>query len=159
MRHALTLLAAVLLLPLQSPGQQQADAVVEDEFPALQFLPVGSVVEGISIPRYENHRVTALLVARSLEVKDRKTVFLRGLNASLYGADGNQTDVATESVTYSFASKMARTTGEARVQDPRFSARGKGVIFSTSTSKGFLHGPVTTTVSASLFTQKKGQKK
>lgn len=158
MRHALTLLAAVLLLPLQSHGQRQADAVVEDEFPALQFLPVGSVVEGISIPRYENHRVTALLIAKSMKVKDRKTVILSELDASLYGADGNQTDITTESVTYSFAAKMARTTGNAKVHDPRFTARGKGVVFSTATSKGFLQGPVTTTVSASLFNQKKDRK-
>lgn len=158
MRHALTLLT-LLLLPLQSWGQRQADAVVEDEFPALQFLPVGSVVEGISIPRYENHRVTALLLAGTLEVKNRKTVFLNKLNASLYGDDGNQTDVTAESVTYSFATKTAQTTGEARVQDPRFNARGKGVIFNTATRKGFLHGPVTTTVSAELFNQKKGSRK
>lgn len=160
MRYALTLLASALLLPLHVHGQQQAaDAVVEDEFPALQFLPVGSVVEDISIPRYENHRVTALLLAKSLEVKNRKVVELGKLEASLYGEDGNQTDVSTGSVTYSFATKIARTTGEARVTDSRFSARGKGVIFSTSSRKGFLHGPVTTRVSASLFNSKKDQKK
>ena len=84
MRYALTLLASALLLPLHVHGQQQAaDAVVEDEFPALQFLPVGSVVEDISIPRYENHRVTALLLAKSLEVKSRKVVELGKLEASL----------------------------------------------------------------------------
>ncbi len=158
MRRILTLLT-MLLLPLQSQGQQRTDAVAGAEFPALQFLPVGSVVEGISIPRYENHRVSALLMAEKLVVKDNRTVILEKLNASLYGEDKNQTDVRTDSVTYSFATKTAQTTGKAEVNDPRFSAKGKGVIFNTSSSKGFLHGPVITTVSGKLFNDKKGEKK
>lgn len=159
MRFTLTLLTLLALTPLQSQGRQRTDAVADNEFPALQFLPVGTVVEGISIPRYENHRVSALLMADRLIVKNSRTVVLENLNASLYGADKNQTDVSTTSVTYSFATKIARTTGEAKVNDPRFTAQGKGVIFNTSTSKGFLHGPVVTTVSAKLFNEKKGEKK
>ena len=158
MRRVLTLIA-VLLLPLHAQGQQRTAAVAGAEFPALQFLPAGSVIEGISIPRYDNHRVSALLLADRLIVKDNRTVILEKLNASLYGEDKNQTEVRTDSVTYSFATKTATTTGEAEVKDPRFSAKGKGVIFNTTTSKGFLHGPVTTTVSAKLFNDKKGDKK
>lgn len=159
MRKALTLLS-LLLLPLHCWGQQRTDAVVEDEFPGLQFLPPGTVIEGISIPRYENHRVSALLMADKLIIKDRKTVVMEKLTASLYGTDKNQTDVKTGSVTYNFATKIARTDGQSEVQDARFSAKGKGVIFNTSTSKGFLHGPVITTVSAKLFNEKKkGDKK
>jgi len=159
MRIALTLLFLMALAPLQSQGSQRADAVANDEFPALQFLPVGTVVEGISIPRYENHRVSALLMADRLIIKNSKTVVLENLNASLYGEDKNQTNVSTSSVTYSFATKLAKTTGEAKVNDPRFTAKGKGVIFNTSTSKGFLHGPVITTVSNKLFNEKKDEKK
>lgn len=158
MRLALTLLS-LFLLPLHCWGQQKAAATAEDEFPALQFLPEGSVVEGISIPRYENHRVTALLLADKLVVKDRKTVILEALTASLYGEGNNQTDIQAGSVIYNFATKEARTTGNAQVTDPRFSAKGKGVIFSTATSKGFLHGPVVTTVSAKLYNEKKDEKK
>ena len=158
MRVLLTILS-LTLLPLQSQGQQGADAVANDEFPALQFLPVGTVVEKISIPRYENHRVSAMLMSDRLIIKDKKTVVLEELKASLYGKGKEQTDISTASVIYSFATKMAKTTGEAKVKDPRFTARGKGVIFNTATSKGFLHGPVITTVSATLFNAKKGEKK
>lgn len=158
MRKTLSLLS-LLLLPLHCWGQQRTDAVVEDEFPALQFLPAGSVIEGISIPRYENHRVSALLLADKLIVKNRRTVILENLEASLYGTDKTQTDVKAGDVTYNFATKLARTSGNARVEDPRFTARGKGVVFSTATNKGFLHGPVTTTVSAKLFNEKKDDKK
>lgn len=147
------------MLPLVCWGQQRTDAVVEDEFPALQFMPEGTVVEGISIPRYENHRVSALLLADRLIVKDRKTVVLENLTASLYGKDRNQTDVKTGSVTYSFATKIAHTGGNSRLEDPRFTGKGKGVVFNTSTSKGFLHGPVVTTVSSKLFNEKKDDNK
>ena len=157
MRKALTLLP-LLLLSLQSQGQQP-DAVSDHEFPALQFLPVGTVVEGISIPRYEKHKVTALMLAKSLEVKSRMSVELRGLSASLYSNNNEQTDISTGSVTYSFSTKVASTAGDAQVQDPRFRAKGKGVIFSTSSRKGFLHGPVSTSISAKLFNRKKGSQK
>lgn len=158
MRRALILLA-LLVLPLPGQGQQRTDAVADSEFPALQFMPVGTVVEGISIPRYEKHRVRALLTADRLIVKDTKNVVLEKLTASLYGEGENQTDVRTDSVTYSFATKTARTTGTAEVKDPRFSARGQGVVFNTSTSKGFLSGPVITTVSSGLYNKKKEEKK
>ena len=149
----------LLSLLLQPCGGQEKKNDAASEFPALQFLPVGTVVEGISIPRYENHRVSALLMADRLIIKNSKTVILENLNASLYGEDKNQTNVSTSSVTYSFATKVAKTTGEAKVNDPRFTAKGKGVIFNTSTSKGFLHGPVITTVSNKLFNEKKDEKK
>lgn len=157
MRKALTLLS-LLLLSLQSQGQQPG-AASDHEFPALQFLPVGTVVEGISIPRYEKHKVTALMLAKSLEVKSRTSVELRGLSASLYSNNNEQTDISTGSVTYSFSTKVASTAGDAQVQDPRFSAKGKGVIFSTSSRKGFLHGPVSTSISAKLFNRKKSSQK
>lgn len=158
MRKALSLLS-LLLLPLHCWGQQRTDAVVEDEFPALQFLPAGSVVEGISIPRYENHRVSALLLADRLVVKTRKTVVLENLAASLYGTDKTQTDIHAGNVSYNFATKRGQTTGTAQVTDPRFSASGKGIIFCTKSNKGFLRGPVITTVSASLFNEKQDDKK
>lgn len=158
MRKTLSLLS-LLLLPLHCWGQQRTDAVVEDEFPALQFLPAGSVVEGISIPRYEDHRVSALLLADKLIVKSRKTVILENLTASLYGTDKTQTDISAGDISYNFATKMGRTTGTAQVTDPRFSAKGQGVVFSTGTNKGFLRGPVVTTVATRLFTEKKNDKK
>ena len=59
----LIVLLVLAVLPL-SMGQVAERTAGEDEFPALQLLPPGSVVEGISLPRYEEHRVTAFLSLR-----------------------------------------------------------------------------------------------
>lgn len=158
--RALLPLLSLALLPLPGWGQKpQADATAAHDFPALQFLPEGSVIEGISIPRYDGHRVSALLMADKLIVKTRSSVILEKLSAALYADDDTQTDIIAGNVTYSFATKVAQTTGDARVQDPRFSASGKGVIFNTTTRKGFLRGPVRTTLSTAKLTEKKGSKK
>ncbi len=158
MRKTLPILVlALLLLPCRGQEKKADDAA--SEFPALQFLPEGTVIEGISIPRYEDHRVSALLLADALRVDSRTTVTMEKLTASLYSDDGNQTDISTDRVEYSFATKVACTAGNAKVQDPRFSASGKGIIFNTSTRKGFLHGPVKTTISTAKLSEKKGSKK
>ena len=158
MRKHLILLSA-LLLPLQSQGQLAASATAADEFPALQLMPPGTVVEGISIPRYENHRVTTLLTSDKMVVKDRQTIIMEKVLASLYAEDGIETNVEAGDITYSFATKLAHTAGKAEVIDPRFTARGKGVVFSTASRKGFLRGPVRTTIATAKLTQKKGSKK
>jgi lipopolysaccharide export system protein LptC len=158
MRKTLILLSA-LLLPLQSQGQLATTATAADEFPALQLMPPGTVVEGISIPRYENHRVSALLLSDKMVVKDRQSVIMEKVAASLYSEEGTETHVEAGDVTYSFATKIARTTGKAAVNDPRFTARGKGVVFNTASRKGFLHGPVRTTIVTAKLNKKKGRKK
>ena len=106
----------------------------------------------------DNRNVIGVFIAET-NIKNRKTVVLENLTASLYGTDQTQTDVKAGDVTYNFSTKVAKTTGTAQVSDPRFSAKGNGVIFSTATNKGFLHGPVVTTVSAKLFNEKKDEKK
>lgn len=158
MRKSLILLSA-LLLPLQCWGQVQTTATAADEFPALQLLPPGTVVESISIPRYEDHRVSALLLSDQMIVKDRQSVIMKKVAASLYAVEGTETHVEAGDVTYSFATKTARTTGKAEVTDPRFTAKGDGVTFNTASRKGFLHGPVKTTIITAKLNQKKGRKK
>lgn len=153
MRALPTALLLALLLPAW--GQQAAeavpDAVPQDEFPGLQLLPPGSVVKGISLPRYEEHRVTALVRISELRVESRKRISLQGIVATLYSPDGNRTAVACPRAVYDFAAKRGETTGRTRLQDARFTARGGCVVYDAKTQKGLLRGPVRTTVSASVF--------
>ena len=153
MRVPATVLLLALLLPAgaQQTPQDVSDTVGQGEFPGLQLLPPGSVVKGISLPRYENHRVTALVQIRELRVESRSRVSLQSIAATLFSKDGFRTSVSTPRATYDFASQRAETAGRTTVRDDRFTARGGRVVYNARTQKGLLRGPVRTTVSAAVF--------
>lgn len=150
----------LLLLPLAIPAwgagsTGSTDAVGSGEFPGLQLLPPGSVVENISLPRYENHRVTSLLQADKLCIVDRRTAELHGIRGTLFNEDGTETEIQAGSVRYDFTTKRAVSSGSVSVKDPRFSARGERLLYNTNNSRGVLVGPVRTTFSAKAFEKKK----
>lgn len=154
-------LSLLLLLPLAltargADGAGSADAVGEGEFPGLQLLPPGSVVESISLPRYENHRVTELLQADKLCIIDRRTLELQGLRGTRFNTDGTTTEMQAGNVRYDFTTKKATGSGNITLTDPRFSAHGKRLIYNTNNSRGVLVGPVRTTFSTKALMKKKG---
>ena len=136
-------------------AQLGADTVGKGEFPALQLLPPGSVVKGISLPRYLNHRVVSLFRSSELKILTRSEVQLSDISAEMYAPSGETTRIATPQVHYDFRTEMAEGSGETTVSDPRFSASGKGVIFSATRQCGLLRGPVRTTVSFAQFSNSK----
>ena len=130
MRAVATVLLSLLLLPAeaQQTPQDVSDTVGRGEFPGLQLLPPGSVVKGISLPRYENHRVTALVQIRELRVESRTRITLEGIAATLFSKDGFRTAVSTPRATYDFSTMRAETSGRTTVRDGRFTARGGRVL-------------------------------
>ncbi len=151
MKALIPVLALALLAPL-AHAQIGADTVGKGEFPALQLLPPGSIVKGISLPRYVGPRVASLFRAAELKILNRSDVQLSGIEAELYAETGEITHIFAPQVHYSFRTEQARADGETRVDDPRFTARGNGVIFSTTLQCGLLRGPVHTTVNTASFT-------
>lgn len=127
------------------------DAVAKGDFPGLQLLPPGSVVEGISLPRYANHRVTSQVRAGVLRVLNRREVELRDIDISLYAENGGVTRLHTEAAVYDFTRLRALTRGGTTMTDPRFSASGSGVVFNAEVRRGLLIGPVKTTLSVKAF--------
>ncbi len=153
MKALLPALALALLTPLVH-AQLETGSVGKGEFPALQLLPPGSVVKGISLPRYVGHRVASLFRADALEILSRSDVRLSGITAELYAESGETTSIFAPQVHYSFRTEQARGDGDTRVDDPRFTAKGSGVIFSSTLQCGLLRGPVHTTVNTAYFTSK-----
>lgn len=153
MRLLPTVLLFSLLLPVwgQQPAETASDTVGRGEFPGLQLLPPGSVVKGISLPRYEEHRVTALVKIEEMRVESRQKLSLQGIVATLFSPDGFRTVVKSPSAVYDFSTMRGETTGRTRIHDKRFTARGGRVVYDAKTQKGLLRGPVRTTVSASVF--------
>ena len=150
MKVLLPVFCLALLAPL-AHAQLGTDTVGKGEFPALQLLPPGSVVKAISLPRYVNHRVVSLFRATELKVLTRSEVQLSGISAEMYSPTGETTTVSTPMVHYSFRTEKAEGEGDTVVTDPRFTAKGKGVVFSATRQCGLLRGPVYTTVSTALF--------
>lgn len=151
MKRLTLALLSCTALPLAAQGP--ADAVGKGEFPGLQLLPPGSVVKGISLPRYEKHRVTSLLRAGSLKVLDRRTVELKDIDVSLYMDTDITTHLCAAGAVYNFTTLRAETHGAVSVDDPRFTAAGQGVVFSTENRRGILKGPVRTTIAAAVLNQ------
>lgn len=142
-------LVCCLILPLAA--QNPTDAVGKGEFPGLQLLPPGSVVTGITLPRYEKHRVSSLIQADSLKVLNRRVVELKGIDVSLYTGENTVTRLRTTGAVYNFTTLRAATDGAVTVEDPRFTASGQGVVFSTENRRGLLKGPVRTTIAAAML--------
>jgi len=138
---ALALLGAA---PVQ--GRMGAETVGRGEFPGLQFLPPGSVLKGVSLPRYEGHRVTALFTAKTVEVKSRSLVTLNTLRVHLYDPNGETTDLDSAEAHYDFARSRVTSPTQTRLVSPRMEAQGVALIFDTKRHIGILKGPVDTAI-------------
>lgn len=123
------------------------------QFPGLNLLPVGSVVKGISLPRYDNHRVATHIMADELRVVSAQLVKLRGIRSIMYRLDGNTTVVEMQLADYNFDTEMIVSTVRSTLRNPIFSAEGTAVSFSTLRQQGLLQGPVTTILNTANFSK------
>lgn len=151
MARALISRLCLFLLLAPAWGQMSVDDVGPGDFPGLQLLPPGSVIKGVSLPRYENHRVSALITARELEVATRSIIRLTDILAALYAENGETTTVRSQRAWYDFQTQTVISDSETDVRHPNFSARGKGVRFLKNYNIGLLKGPVHTTLSNTAF--------
>lgn len=140
------ILLPALLPPLLAAPSKPNDPVAADEFPGLQFLPVGSIVKGITIPRYAEHRAEAKFMAEELEVISRNAVKLRHICAQLYGEGNITTQLNAEEAGYDFADDIVTTSSSTAIDDPRFTARGTKAVYNADKGLGILRGPVHTTL-------------
>ena len=124
------------------------------EFPGLRILPPGSVIEDISLPRYEGHRVSAYLKAGKLKIVSRTIIELQQVAATLFGKNGERTKITTDGVVYNFRTQKASTTDKGiTLTDHRFTAKGKRVVYDSGIQRGILLGPVQTTVTQAAFSK------
>ncbi len=125
------------------------------EFPAISMLPPGTVVEGITLPRYEKARVSSLIKAKTLSVVSRQEVSIKGLIAEIYNKEGFTTAMSAEEGNYNFLTSLVQSTKDTIVTDPRFRAQGKQLSYSVEKQRGMLRGPVRTILSLSSVKEEK----
>lgn len=90
----------------------------------------------------------ALLKAAELKILSRTHVRMNDIQASLYDNQSETTSIRIPSAEYSFAHKLLQSSDRVSVESPRFSASGSGISFNTASRKGFVRGPVRTTMQA-----------
>lgn len=142
-------IAALLLCALlpAARGQVAERTAGRGEFPALQLLPPGSVVHGISLPRYENHRVSALLMAEKLEVISRYEARVEKIHTMLYHENGEITSLKMPGALYNFRTETLNArVGPVFMQHPRYEAQAAGLLFHSAMRRGVLTGPVKTVI-------------
>ncbi len=139
-----------LLLCVHLPtanGRVAERSAGKGEFPALQLLPPGSVVRGISLPRYKNHCVTALLRADLLEIVSRHEARMEKIHTTLYHENGEITNMWMPGARYNFRTQMLSVRkAPVSMQNPRYHAQGTGLLFHSATHRGVLTGPVKTLI-------------
>lgn len=153
MRKALTISLSVLtMLSTASAAESSAlmdspIADVDKEFQAIELLPPGSVLDGVSLPRYENHRPTVLVTSPYMKVESRVELSGKDVLTYLYDETGRETTRIFMAVaSYFFNTKMLLSKDATVIRDIRLEADATGVTFDTQRKVGFMHGPVTTVI-------------
>lgn len=124
--------------------------VDKKEFPALQILPVGTVLEGITFPRYEGARVTSLMEMQRLLVLSKTLMRIVSLDISIFSCNGETMHISSDAAEYDFEEQNIRTQGVTRMVDPSIRTQGKQIYFDVQTKRGMLKGPVRTVFAAGL---------
>lgn len=151
-RSLLILLAFLHALPL-ARAQMVKNPARRGEFPGLSLLPKGSVVRDISLPRYENRRVVAHIMADLLEVIDSGRVSLTGIRSSMYAENGEETILTMDKADYHFEKEMMKSNTRVTVENPRFRATGTAVSYSNARRQGLVRGPVHTLFNTEALTE------
>lgn len=154
-RRLTILLLSLLLLPAAPPlsGQMPEHTAGKDEFPALQLLPLGSKILGLSLPRYQGHRVVAHIMAKVIEVSSRHVVSMDDVRTILYGEEGDTTEVRLKHAEYDFRTNTMTSQSALSATNPRYSVSGTGAVFNTDTRCGLLRGPVYTTLNLNVISK------
>lgn len=130
-------------------------ADVDKEFPGLELLPPGSVLEGVSLPRYKENKLNVLVTSPYMKVESR--IEFSGLNVYTYLYDEGQTETTRmfmEVASYFFDTKMLFSRKKTIINDYRLEALGTGMTFDTTRKVGFMHGPVETVIHGDVLKKK-----
>lgn len=135
----------------QAATQPVSNPAHKGEFPGLNIMPAGSVVRNISLPRYEGHRVSSLMVAERMEVVSPRLVKLSKVRSSLFALSGEVTVIEVERAEYNFDTEKLSTDKRVTLTDPRFRADGTSAVFSNARQQGLVRGPVHTLIHTEML--------
>ena len=119
---------------------------IEKKIPMLELLPKGSELKRVSIPRYEKNKISHLLTAEKMRIKGDDEIAGFTVNIYLYNKKGDKTHLFTNEATYYLSSKKAVSSQKTILKEKNITAEGTGLHLDTISKKGFLQGPIQTTI-------------
>lgn len=153
MRNALIMPLSVLTMLCAASAAERGVlmdspiADVDKEFKAIELLPPGSVLDGVSLPRYENHKPSVLVTSPYMKVESRVELSGKNVLTYLYDTTGRETTrIFMAAASYFFNTKFLISKDTTVIRDFRMEAESTGVTFDTTRKVGFMHGPVTTVI-------------
>ena len=116
--------------------------------PAISFLPEGSILENVMLPRYDrNRKLTSVL--RCEEMTLVSTDIISGKTVSVESFHPDRTTKARLDLTFALLDQkknLLKANEAVTIVSDRLNAEGTGLVYSLDQQRGFLKGPVTTTI-------------
>ena len=149
MRPILTALA--LVVPAATlAGEVLATPPPVKEIPAFGLLPDGSELKNVILPRYdESRRLDSVMSAKAMTIVSAGEIAGDTVSVLFYNSDQTQRGrVDFVKAVFNQQKGLLTTKEPVHLQSDRMSTRGGGLHYSIAESKGFMLGPVTTTIQA-----------
>ncbi len=132
---------------------EAADSPLRRKIPAVSVLPPGSVLQGVTLPRYDDERrLTSTLHAKSVTLLSEERLVGEALVIELFhqsGATRGQIELQKASLDQESgiltASERVRI-GPIPSGDNQLTAEGSGLVFDLGTSQAYLIGPTVTRI-------------
>ncbi|MFT3991044.1 MAG: hypothetical protein QM680_06495 [Luteolibacter sp.] len=148
MKRLLT--AALFLLPaLVWAEEEDEPALIRKADPAskdsgaMSLLPVGSVLDGVMLPRYgKNLALSEVVHAKRMTIRAPGVIFGETVMIDFFGENHEPKGrIQMPTAVFDQETGILRSEDPSVIKTPRFTAEGRSLIYASKEMKGFLSGP------------------
>ena len=135
--------------PEPAPAKSSVEAVSDVAKKTKQALPMpkpGTEFLRLRMPRYEQSRLVAFMTADSALVADADHILGKNVLARLYKKEGGELLLQLGDAQYHLPSGFLRSESQMTLLDARFKTEGQKVALDMQKQKGFIFGPVRSTM-------------
>lgn len=128
------------------------------KIPGLEWMPPGSKLKNVSLPRYKGRELNLLMTSSLMTVMSPHEI--AGDQVFIYLFDPGKVKTGTmwmRDASYFLDTKILVSHGETHVDEPRFDIKGTGMVYDTTLRRGFIKGPVITRIQTEQFNKKKSK--
>lgn len=108
--------------------------------------PAGSTLQKLRLPRYEGTKLTLYVTAHAVTIVSDKEIKGDSVHAQSYQKEGGVLEVRMKDALYNTESGWLRSSGDTELDEARYHVKGKDSVLDLNLKKGFIKGPVKTTI-------------